>query len=166
MKQNQNKKILCLAAAALVLSAGVSAERAMAYFTDQVSASGSASVRLSLPDTELEEEVKEGIKYVKVKNTGDCDCYVRVQAYAGEGRIKDWNPGEGWEKGRSDEYYYYSVPLSSGDVTSSLDIVVSLPEGEDPDTFNVIVVSEHTPVLYDADGVPDRVLSWADREGE
>lgn len=165
----QRRTLLGLTAAALVLAAGAHAGRAMAYFTDCVSASGSASVSLEFPDTEIEEEKGIWTKIVTVKNTGKCDCFIRVRAYAADGRTDEnqWILGEGWIRG-ADGYYYYRHPLGGSESedpgrekqTTSLEIKVTEPADGDTEDFNVIVVNEHTFVSYDADGNPDWRLSW------
>ena len=103
-------KHLCLAAAALTLTMGVSVGSAMAYFTTYASASGGASLSLSNTVTIPEEQVIDWTKHVTIRNTGDVDCFVRVRAFAGE-KYQDgltyaddegkWTPGE-------DGCYYYS----------------------------------------------------------
>ena len=69
MKKHYNKKILSLAAAALVLTAGVSAGKAMAYFTTYAEASGSAVLNLGTTTTIPDEEVKDWVKHVTIENT-------------------------------------------------------------------------------------------------
>ena len=76
-------KHLCLAAAALTLTMGVSVGSAMAYFTTYASASGGASLSLSNTVTIPEEQVIDWTKHVTIANTGNQDCYVRVKAFAG-----------------------------------------------------------------------------------
>ena len=127
-----SKKSLCLAAAALTLTAGISAGTAMAYFTTYAEASGN----------------------VTVKNTGDFACFVRVKALAGE-KYQDglqysdsdgkWTPGE-------EGYYYYSEPVAPGESSSVLDIKIDSKDTED--SFNVVVVQESTKVLYNEKNEP------------
>lgn len=163
MRKKRIRGSLCLTAVVLVLTADTG--RAIAYFTDYVSASGGASIVLRIPDTEIHEEVFDWTKTVTIENTGECDCYVRVRAYAGSGRTMTYTSDGGWTDG-GDDSYYYELPLAPGELSAPLKIAVPRPAQEDTEDFNVIVVSEHTMVLYDADGVPDRALSWADRKEE
>ena len=158
-RKHWNRTRLGLAAAACLLAGSAASGRALAYFTDYVEASGSAPVALSFPNTEIEEEVSNWTKHVVVRNTGDCDCYVRVAAYAGrelsfrsEGET-GWTPGEGG-------YYYYGKPLAPGEASDALLIGITAPGAEDTDDFNVIVVSEHTQALWGEDGEPAPGLSW------
>lgn len=166
MRKDRIKRSCGLAAIALALTVSAHAGRTLAYFTDYVSASGSAAVSLSFPDTEIHEKVENWTKIVTVENTGDCDCYVRVRAYAGSSRTVAYIPENGWVDG-SDGYYYYDTPLAPGEVTESFKIQVPKPAENDTEEFNVIVVSEHTFVLYDEDGAPDWKLSFEDaKKGE
>ena len=134
-----SKKSLCLAAAALTLTAGISAGTAMAYFTTE---------------TTPTEEFSNWTKHVTVKNTGDFACFVRVKALAGE-KYQDglqysdsdgkWTPGE-------EGYYYYSEPVAPGESSSLLDIKIDSNNTED--SFNVVVVQESTKVLYNENNEP------------
>lgn len=143
-----NKKSLCLAAAALTLTAGISAGTAMAYFTTYTEASGGVTLNMGFSETIPKEDFSKWTKHVSVENTGDYDCYVRVKALAGS-KYQDglqysdsdgkWTPGE-------DGYYYYSDPIASGESTSVLDIRINSKESDA--SFNVVVVQESTKVLY------------------
>lgn len=79
-----SKKSLCLAAAALTLTAGISAGTAMAYFTTYAEASGNVILNMGFTETKPTEEFSNWTKHVTVKNTGDFACFVRVKALAGE----------------------------------------------------------------------------------
>ena len=148
MKKHYNKKILSLAAAALVLTAGVSAGKAMAYFTTYAEASGSAVLNLGTTTTIPDEEVKDWVKHVTIENTGEYECYVRARAYAGAEYNLDYITGD-WRDG-GDGWYYYATPLQPGERTSELQIKID--KGNAAEEFNVIVVQEHTPVRYNEDG--------------
>ena len=71
MMKNVKKKNLCLAAAALTLTAGLSVGTAMAYFTTYATASGGVSLSLDNAVTVPEEEVSNWTKHITVQNTGD-----------------------------------------------------------------------------------------------
>ena len=143
-----NKNSLCLAAAALTLTAGISAGTAMAYFTTYTEASGGVTLNMGFSETIPKEDFSNWTKHVSVENTGDYDCYVRVKALAGS-KYQDglqysdsdgkWTPGE-------DGYYYYSDPIAPGESTSVLDIRIDSKESDA--SFNVVVVQESTKVLY------------------
>lgn len=149
-----NKKSLCLAAAALTLTAGISAGTAMAYFTTYTEASGGVTLNMGFSETIPKEDFSNWTKHVWVENTGDYDCYVRVKALAGS-KYQDglqysdsdgkWTPGE-------DGYYYYSDPIAPGESTSVLDIRIDSKESDA--SFNVVVVQESTKVLYNENNEP------------
>lgn len=84
MKKKFNKKSLCLAAAALALTAGISVNSAMAYFTTYTTAAGDVTISLGSTVTIPEEKVSDWTKHIVIKNTGDYECYVRVKVFAGE----------------------------------------------------------------------------------
>lgn len=149
-----NKKSLCLAAAALTLTAGISAGTAMAYFTTYTEASGGVTLNMGFSETIPKEDFSNWTKHVSVENTGDYDCYVRVKALAGS-KYQDglqysdsdgkWTPGE-------DGYYYYSDLIAPGESTSVLDIQIDSKESDA--SFNVVVVQESTKVLYNENNEP------------
>ena len=149
-----NKKSLCLAAAALTLTAGISAGTAMAYFTTYTEASGGVTLTMGFSETIPKEDFSNWTKHVSVENTGDYDCYVRVKALAGS-KYQDglqysdsdgkWTPGE-------DGYYYYSDLIAPGESTSVLDIRIDSKESDA--SFNVVVVQESTKVLYNENNEP------------
>lgn len=149
-----NKKSLCLAAAALTLTAGISAGTAMAYFTIYTEASGGVTLNMGFSETIPKEDFSNWTKHVSVENTGDYDCYVRVKALAGS-KYQDglqysdsdgkWTPGE-------DGYYYYSDLIAPGESTSVLDIRIDSKESDA--SFNVVVVQESTKVLYNENNEP------------
>ena len=152
--RKMNKKSLCLAAAALTLTAGISAGTAMAYFTTYTEASGGVTLDMGFSKTVPNEEFSNWTKHVSVENTGDYDCFIRVKALSGA-KYQDglqysdsdgkWTPGE-------DGYYYYSDPIAPGKSSSVLDIKIDSKETED--SFNVVVVQESTKVLYNEDNKP------------
>lgn len=149
-----SKKSLCLAAAALTLTAGISVGTAMAYFTTYAEASGNVTLNMGFTETKPTEEFSNWTKHVTVKNTGDFACFVRVKALAGE-KYQDglqysdsdgkWTPGE-------EGYYYYSEPVAPGESSSVLDIKIDSKDTED--SFNVVVVQESTKVLYNENNEP------------
>ena len=76
-----SKKSLCLAAAALTLTAGISAGTAMAYFTTYAEASGNVTLNMGFTETTPTEEFSNWTKHVTVKNTGDAAGCEVVQLY-------------------------------------------------------------------------------------
>lgn len=149
-----------LTAAALALAGSISVGSAMAYFTTYTVAEGGVKLSLGPVKTEIEEQVVNGKKELILANTGDFDCYVRIRALTGNvhkdgilysepGTEKKWTPGPAAEG-----YYYYADILEPGARTTQLDVGFQFPEGEEPADFNVIIIQECTPVLYDDNGDP------------
>ncbi len=157
MKKNTFKTI-CLAAAALILVTAVTIGSAMAYFTTYVTAKGGYVVELGFTKTEIKEEVEYGKKVIALTNTGDFDCYVRMKALTGDAYkdsleyLEPENAGK-WTPG-ADGFYYYSDIVAPSETTSELVVRFSFPEGKEPTDFNVIIIQECTPVLYDENGKP------------
>ena len=152
MKKSLNKKTLGLAGAALVLTAGLSVGSAMAYFTTYTQVGGGVSLSLGTTSTIPEETVEDWTKHVTIENTGDIDCFVRVRAFAGS-QYQDSlvYSGENWSLA-ADGYYYYSEILSPGETSGEL--LIAIDNMESNQSFNVIVVQESAPVIYDGDGNP------------
>ena len=161
MKKLKVKKTICLTAAAVALLGTLSVGTAMAYFTTYATAEGGVEIDLGFTETEINETVVDGKKEIKLENTGDYDCYVRLKALTGDA-YKDslvysepdaagkWTPG-------ADGYYYYSDIVAPAGLTSQLNVSFSFPAAtleEIPADFNVIIVQENTPVLYDEEGNP------------
>lgn len=66
-------------------------------------------------------------------------------------------------------WYYYDeiIPAKTADprnITEPIEISFTLPAEEEIDNYNVIVVQECTPVLYDRDGTP--YADWDAKEGD
>ncbi len=159
MKKRKLNKSICLTAAAVALLASLSVGTIMAYFTTYATAEGGVQMDLGFTETEITEEVVDGKKEVKLTNTGEYDCYVRLMALAGDAhRLAYDEPGEDdmWTPS-GDGYYYYNDILSPGETTTQLDVLFELPqaaEGKEPADFNVIIIQENTPVIYGEDGEP------------
>ena len=109
---------------------------------------------IPIPGFIPDEEVSDWTKHIKIENTGDYECYVRVKVFAGsqyqEGLVYSdesgkWTPGD-------DGYYYYSDVIAPG--AKSEELLVKISNMNLPKDFNVIVVSECTPVILDAEGNP------------
>ena len=166
MKKNISNTTIGLALMALILTFGISVGGAMAYFTTYTEAEGGIAMELGFPNTGIEEHVVDGKKEIKLLNTGDYDCYVRLKALTGDA-YKDsltysepdgsgkWTPG-------ADGYYYFSDIVPAGETTSQINVGFSFPveeEGKEPPAdFNVIIIQECTPVAYDEEGNP--VAEW------
>lgn len=166
MKKSFNKKPICLAVAAFTLTAGVSIGSTMAYFTTYATASGGAQISLGSTTITPQDDVVAMEKRIAVENTGDFDCFVRVKVLAGEKYQEglEFIPDkEGfWSEGE-DGYYYYSqiVPATDSEDKKkngvSTTFSVKINDMGSEDDFNVIVIQECTPVIYDENGmaIPD-----------
>ena len=176
----KNMKTFCLAGAALVLAGTIFVESAMAYFTTYVTAKGQVQMNLDFSKTVPEEDVSVGESYAKkaiqIENTGNEDCYVRVKALAGNeykliyseenNHIMTVDKAK-WKSG-ADGFYYYSDILKTtepGNRTTTLYVKIPLKNpvaGSDelPKDFNVIIIQESTPVLYDDNGNP-KPADWS-----
>lgn len=161
MKRFLGGKKVWLTAAAAVLAGGISLQGAMAYFTAYASAGGGSVLELG-HTTEIEENFENWTKDIRITNTGDVDCYVRVKVLAGS-QFTLKIGGKGWSSG-NDGYWYYSDPVAPDKETESLLAQIKLPEDFKED-FNVAVVQECTPVLYDEDGNPYADWNLAVNEG-
>ena len=152
MKKSLNKKTLGLAGAALFLTAGLSVGSAMAYFTTYTQVSGGVTLSLRTTSTTPEEAVEDWTKHVTIENTGDTDCFVRARAFAGS-KYQDSlvYSGENWTLA-ADGYYYYSQILSPGETSGEL--LIAIDNMDSDQSFNVIVVQESAPVIYDESGNP------------
>ena len=163
MKQwlNSKRKTVVLAALSLVLVLCMGMGSAWAYFTDQSMAYGGLTI--TEPTTTIEEEVGPGTKDITITNTSESAAvWVRARVYASKVLQPDAS-GDNWT-GNIDTWYTYDVPLEPGEAAQPLHVTFKLkskkhpvyePEGaEDGDSYSVIVVYEHMPVEYDANGQP------------
>lgn len=154
MKKGFSKK-LCLAAAALTLTAGVSVGSAMAYFTTYAITEGGAAISLGSTTIVPDETVSAMTKHISVKNTGDYECFVRVKVLVSD-KYKDglvFTPDdEGHWEYREDGYYYCDLVIQPGEASPTFHVKIDNMDSEED--FNVIVVQECTAVLYDENGNP------------
>lgn len=144
-------------AAALALSATVGITGA--YFTTYAAAKG--SVEISLQDeTSIDETVTNMTKHVVISNDvpengSSISVFVRAKAFSGSTYPLVYTSADGKWKLGDDGYYYYETPLEPGQKTSVLDVAITnvptanLKPGQN---FDVSVVYETTPALYDDEG--------------
>ena len=149
-----HKKTLIMAAATLALTGTLAVGSAMAYFTTYSTAGGGVTMNMGFTETIPNEEVDENGKHITITNTGDYDCFVRVKAFAPV-ELTYNAPDSGWTDG-GDGYWYYDEVLPAGETTShELNITYKFPSGDEkPEEFNIVVIEECTPVLYQEDGTP------------
>ena len=149
-----HKKPLIMAAATLALTGTLAVGSAMAYFTTYSTAGGGVKMNMGFTETVPKEDVDENGKHITIENTGDYECYVRVKVFAGsqyqEGLVYSDESGK-WTP-EDDGYYYYSDVIAPG--AKSEELLVKISNMNLPKDFNVIVVSECTPVILDAEGNP------------
>lgn len=155
-KMTSKKVIIALSAAALCMTGALTLEHAAAYFTTYVSAGGSQVVHLG-SQTEIFEEVSAMTKHISIKNGSQVnDCFVRVKVFnSSEFEVTYEDKSNLWEYSTQDEYCYYKPILPADQSTEPLDVRINdLPVDFDRDSFNVVVVQECTPVVYDESGNP------------
>lgn len=160
MKKCLDKKTFALAAVAMTLILSLGVGSAMAYFTTYATARGGIQINLGFTTTVPEETVSDWTKHIKIKNTGDRECFVRAKIFAGAqyqehltytDKSGKWSPGK-------DGYYYYSDIVPAGGTTEELLVGIKnikelMESTESEKDFNVIVVQECTLVIY-KDGKP------------
>lgn len=177
MKKKKTGAVLLPGLLALLLAAGTRVPDALAYFTSYASAEGRVQVDLTFSETETEDDVLDWTKHISIINTGTVPCYVRVKVLVSEkyGKYVSYSSQiEGnWSQGE-DGYWYYSPILNPGETASELLAMLDRTAlGQDTEDgqeqeFNVIVVQEHTAVLYDGQGNPyaDWAMAQADSDAD
>ena len=139
-KMGKYGKLAGMTAAALGMAAALTLEGASAYFTTYVSAGGSQVVRLG-SSTEIHEDVSQMTKHISIENaSAENDCFVRVKVfYGGDLEVVYSDTENNWYEGEKGYWYYRPI---------------NVPEGYDRDSFNVVVIQECTPVVFDETGNP------------
>ena len=153
-KMGKYGKLAGMTAAALGMTAALTLEGASAYFTTYVSAGGSQVVRLG-SSTEIHEDVSQMTKHISIENaSAENDCFVRVKVfYGGDLEVVYSDTENNWYEGEAG-YWYYRPILPAAQTTTGLDVKINVPEGYDRDSFNVVVIQECTPVVFDWTGNP------------
>ena len=159
MMKKMNKKILCLVIAACVFTAGISIKSALAYFTTYVVATGEEVLNLGFAKTTLEERIEGTNKTIKVANTGTADCYVRVKVLTisdsnltGQIVVSEPEPLDNWTE-LTDGYYVYKSVLPANSLQkTTTELNIQVTPGANANDFDVIVIQESAPVLYDENG--------------
>lgn len=158
-KERNNKKVWLLGAAALGMTAFLTLDDVSAYFTTYVSAGGSHVVRLG-SGTEIHEDLSDMTKHISITNTSKAgECFVRVKIFHssqfGVSCQDRSESGDLWTYSETDGYWYYGPVLPAGASTEILDAEIGdLPADFDRDSFNVVVIQECTPAVYDEAGNP------------
>ena len=154
------KKMIFLLALSVLLATAVTMNSTLAYFTTYAEAKGGYVVELG--DTHIEETFSGWTHRVVITSDSTSQpVYVRAKAFAGNACTLTYS-GNGWELG-SDGFHYYDTILYGGEATTEFLVTVGdIPEGAKPgDGFNVVVIYETTPVLYDEAGNP--YADWTQR---
>ena len=143
------KKSLLAALLAAALTLSVSVGSALAYFSAYTVAGGERALALVPVTTITETQVDENMKKVVVTNTGGAPCFVRVLAFPGGGVTLGGEGGNGWRARNNEGYWLYVPVLAPGEASGELEIPIGgLPaDGE----FNIAVVYESTPAIYDGE---------------
>lgn len=157
------KRYLALFVCALTAVTAANVNRASAYFTDHTEARGGYPVEAKDVITKVREEVSGLQKTITVENVGQADCWARVKVISGSLFDITYGPGADWRDG-GDGYWYYDKILNPATDTEGTQIStpitasISIRDEVDPDEFmsefNVVVITECTPVLYDSHGKP------------
>lgn len=159
-RERGKNRMWLLVAAALGMTGCLTFEGVSAYFTTYVSAGGSQVVHMG-SQTELHEDLSNMTKHISITNTSQIhDCFVRVKVFHSgqlEVSYRDRSESGGlWTYSEEDGYWYYGPILPAGARTEILDAKIGeLPENFDRDSFNVVVIQECTPVVYDEAGNPE-----------
>lgn len=146
------KRNLILAVLALVLAVTVSVPSALAYFTTYVRAAGTKPVHLAEETRLKEPKPVDWTKHLTVTaQDGSEPVFVRARAFAPDGLTLTYS-GENWTQ--NGDFWYYGPSIKGGESAAELLIKIdNIPQDvKEDENFNVVVVYECTPVLYDAQG--------------
>ena len=156
---------VALAILALLLLAVSSAGIVHAYFTTYTTADGSHTV-FAWSEVEIHEQVSNLSKSIQLQNTGKHECWARVLVLYPEGYSITKTSGNGWsEAADGSGYWYYNSILPAGATTPvALTVEIQVPgkvsEEDLQKEFNVVVIEECVPVLYNEDGTP-KPADWS-----
>ena len=104
-------KLIAMSAAALGMTAALTIESSLAYFTTYVSAGGGQVVNLGAQTT-IHENLSDMTKHIVIKNDSPInDCFVRVKVFCGaDVEITYTDEAGNWREG-TDGYWYYEPVL-------------------------------------------------------
>ncbi|MGI5873564.1 MAG: hypothetical protein ACOX8R_02755 [Bacillota bacterium] len=164
------KKYAIMALAAFLLVLGASVGPAFSYFTTYATARGGQTLTLG-EETRITEEFDDWQKTVAIENSEtSTPVFVRVKAFGPSQYPLQYQGSEKWSPG-ADGYYYYSDILQAGETTDRLVVSINnVPRDGVPTedaSFDVAVVYETAPVLYNDNGEPyaDWSLATVETEG-
>ena len=161
MKKYQ--KILTVLALICIFTCSI--RGAISYFTTYAAARGGRTLHL-VEQTRIEENAEANLKKLTVYNTDtNVAVYVRAKAFTPGNYSVAYTHGDNWTDLEADGYCYYRDPETGGhailnpgkDTGDPLVAEISrkVEEGTTlDDSFNVVVIYEAVPVIYDKDGNP------------
>lgn len=157
---------------AATLALGATLQPALAYLTGSSTVGGHVPVEPLKTTTIITEPVEGLTKSIVVSLVNDPEpsapVWTRVLIVKGETFGIDPQPGEGWSQGADGWWYYDGVLDKDNPSTTALDVTITdVPEGTvDGEYFDVVVIYECTPVLYESDGTPYADWSFKLDNGE
>ena len=161
MEIHRSRIAVALTVLAFLLLAASSVNIAYSYFTAYTEAKGYHKV-FARSETEFITEMPGNLtKRINIKNSGTHECWARVLIIYPDGYSIFKTSGTGWaDDPDKNGYWVYNEILPAG-ASASQELMVSfkLPENLSEEEreklqFNVAVISECVPVLYNADGTP------------
>ena len=171
MKKRILKSLSAFAIASALVLAAAGPGNVLAYFTTHAEAQGVQTINLYY-ETHIDEDVEAGVKTVSISSEeGSFPVYVRVKVFSEVELSVEPDPAGSWTEGAGG-YWYCEAPLEGGGKTADLVISVADKNLKDKykegDVFDVIVVYEVTPVVYepDADGNPKPVKTCQETDWE
>lgn len=136
---------------------------ANAYFTTYTTAKGGKLIDFG-SSTTLKEEFAAWQKHITLTNNKNGNpVFARAKAFCKKNYPLTYETNNKWELNENDGFYYYNDIINNGESAEELLVTINdVPNDVTiKENFNVIVICETTPVLYDKDGNP-----YADWTGE
>ena len=162
-KRHHVSRPVLIAILALALALGTGIGTAWAYFTTYATAKGSYTLKLG-DTTDIEETVVEGKKEVSISVSEDSQpVFIRAKGYCGSEYSLSYDGGGNWTENtdaNGEKWWYYNTPVEARGKTEKLIINILDKDGnkidaskiEDGHQFNINVVYETTPAVYNEEG--------------
>ena len=161
------RKIPVIAALACALLVSANAVPAFAYFTDTSAANGGLTLGI-VPKTDISEKYATGTKHVVITNdeTATSPVFVRARVFASDAFSTSIG-GSNWSGPDAQGWYEYANPVEAGGATDELTVSITFPPvssdqdvsgAQIGDNYNIVIIYESTPVLYDEAG--DAYADW------
>lgn len=149
MRRLSRKTIIAIVAMIMTLTASMG--MTLAYFSDTDQAEGGAVLLLS-GKTEIIETPEAGKKTISIKNISEdpVDMITRVKVVAPVEEV-EFDVGSGWKKG-SEGWWYYTTAIPKEGSTTPLVASWTIPANSVIENYDVIVLHESSPAVYNADG--------------